>query len=757
MVKTKTHYPRCIRLLKSACVLLSLGILPIFLQPEKVVAAERITTFLGPLQISISVDSLETFAQEGKINPDLALIINRLNEPTKIKLRKILQQRFEVEPAFISRYVRLSIAERILGKIGEVVQLQPGVNGLTGMRAAAILAAADPEEGLTVINVLRHFPSQDIHLNSTLLLQLGKELGNVAKYRQVAVAEVIQQSASEAEATPIDTSQLKDLSQTGKWQVTKEAMSFKIDSPRLKDLGLSSTYELNFDLYLPQDKPQPAPLVVVVQGFGATVDTYGYVAEQLASHGYVVASIEHLGTNLAERLAFSNEELSSWITPTEFITRPLDVTHLLDELEDLVAKDPQWAARLNLNRVGVFGYSFGGYSALAIAGAEIDRSRLAAECRQKNLNTVLSFYFQCQAQYLPPINFQVRDPRIKAVFSIYPLTNPIFGPEGMSKIDIPTMILTGSQDTTVPPVQNQIHPFLWLETADKYLALLDPGTHFTTVKEEDRGIEGIPSIEIERQPDNNSPIARDYLNAMSVAFFNQHLQGLEEYTPYLTATYTQNISQSDISIHLVQSLQSEQLEIAYGKKPPIPLSADSITIAKPSREEFILEEIQRTGILKVAVRSDAKPFGYLNSNFNWTGYCASFVNSLEDYLELKLNRPGGVQVVTLPSNEKNRARLIQQGRVHLECGPNIIESKTEGVAFSQPFFPKETKLWLKSDRHNEFNADLTTNDRSSTPNYYGILLPEGDRSWQSTINSFLNSPGWKQANDRWLQHYFHLE
>ena len=712
MVKEKIHYQRFISLVKTACLFLGLGILPILLQPKPVLSAERITTFIGPLQISVDVDSLETFAQEEKINSDLALITNRLDEPTKTKLREILRQRFDIDPIFISRYARLPLVEGILNKIGRIVKLQPGLNGFIGMRAAAILAAADSEEGLTVINFLRHFPSQDIHLDAPLLLQLGEELNNLAQYSQVAVSEVIHQSQLEAEASPIDLSQLEDLSQPGTWQVTKQAISFKIDSLQNSDLGLPSSYDLNFALYLPQNNPSPAPLVIIAQGFGAPPDTYGYVAQHLASYGYAVASIEHLGTNLAERLTFPNSELSSWITPTEFVSRPLDVTHLLDKLEELVATDSQWKERLNLEQVGVFGYSFGGYSALAVAGAQINQPRLTAECNPEKLSTVLSFYFQCQAKYLPPLNFQLKDPRIKAVFSVYPLTNPIFGSEGMSKIDIPTMVVAASQDTTVPPVQNQIHPFLWLETPDKYLALLNSGTHFTTVEVENRGIEGVPSIDSQKQPDPKSKIARDYLNVMSVAFFNRHLRGLAEYAPYLTAAYTQNISTEAISINLIQSLQFQQLETAYGKKPPIALSPNPIVEVTAPQQEPILEEIKRTGVLKVAVRSDAAPFGYLNDNLTWTGYCASVINSLEDYLEIKLDRPGGVQAIALPSSLKNRYQLVQQERVHLECGPNTISSNIKDITFSQPFL---------------------------TRNLYRMLLPQSDRPWQKTINDFLGN------------------
>lgn len=700
MPDTKASHQGYLNLVTTACLFICVSIIAVFLRPKPVLSAERIVTFIGPLQLAISVDDLETFAKEGQANSDLALITNRLDEATKDQLRELLQQRFDLDPAFLYRYARLPIAEEILNKIGMVVKTSPNVNGFYGMRAAAILSAADDEKGLTVINFLRNFPSKDIYLDSDHLIQIGRDLARISPYHQAVVMEIIRQSTVEAENSPLNFSQLEDLSQPGPWQVTKQVMSFEVSSLRSINIGLASSYTLDFDLYLPQGNSDPAPLIVITQGFGATPETYGYVAEQLASFGYAVASIEHRGTNLAQRMASPNRELSGWINPTEFLSRPLDVTYILDELENLVEKDPQWAAKLNLEQIGVFGYSFGGYSALAVAGAQINQPRLSRECNQEDLNTVFSFYFQCQAQHLPPISLKVKDPRIKAVFAVYPLTNPIFGPEGIGKIDIPTMIWSSSQDNTVPPIQNQIHPFFWLKTPDRYFTLLDPGTHFSTV--EKSGLEGMPTVSTPKQPDARGAIARDYLKAMSVAFFNHHVRELEEYASYLTAAYTKDISQErDISLHLTQSLQPEQLKTAYGKKPPLPLFPDSVVADKPLRKESILEEINRTGVLKVAVRSDAKPFGYLDQNFNWTGYCAGFINSLEQHLEMEFNLPGGLQVVKLPSNLSNRYQLIQKNQVHLECGPNIISNDIEDVTFSQPFFGTGTKFLISRDVSNQ--------------------------------------------------------
>lgn len=693
-----------------------LSILPLCLKARPNLAAKRITTFIGPLQISIAVDSLKTFADRGKVNSDLGLILNRLDEPAKAEFRKLLQQRFDnISPSFISRYSRLPIAEGILHQIGEVVQPQPGINGILAMRSATISAAADKQEGLTIINVLRRFPSQNIYLDSGSLLKLGLNLRRLTKYQKVVLAEVMRQSNVEASASLVNKDSLPDLSQPGTFKVEKKAMSFRIDRPHAKDI-VSVPYDLNFELYEPQGRSTPAPLIVITQGFGATTDTYGYIAQQLASYGYAVASIEHRGTNLAERLKYPNTKLTSWITPSEFISRPLDVTYLLDKLESLVAEDLAWKNRLDLDRVGVFGYSFGGYSALAIAGAEINLPRLEAECSTEELNPVISFYFQCQAKYLAPYSSKLKDPRIKAVFSVYPLTNPIFGKSGMSAIDIPTAIIAGSNDNVSPPVQNQIHPFLWLKTADKYLALISPAGHLTTVKPEDRGIEGIPKIEETPQTDPQGEIAANYLASLSVAFFNRHLQELEEYQSYLTADYAKSISQKDINIYLTQSLQPEQLAAVYGKTPPIPLVPKPIASTKPAKEESVLAEIERTGILKVALRSDAAPISALNANYNWTGYCARTINALEHYLEIKLDRPHGIQVIKLPSDTENSNRLIKEGYVHLECGSSAIDSHTERVSAC---------------------------DRSLACNYNGMILPAGDRSWQETIDDFLNSEYWQ--------------
>jgi len=50
----------------------------------------------------------------------------------------------------------------------------------------------------------------------------------------------------------------------------------------------------------------------------------------------------------------------------------------------------------------------------------------------------------------------------------------------------------------------------------------------------------------------------------------------------------------------------------------------------PVKAETTLEEIQRTGVLKVGIRTDAIPFGYRKPNGELTGYCLDFFAALKE-------------------------------------------------------------------------------------------------------------------------------
>ena len=320
------------------------------------------------------------------------------------------------------------------------------------------------------------------------------------------------------------------------------------------------------DIYLPSTR-SPVMVIVISHGLGLDRTSFEYVAQHLASYGFAVAVPEHPGSNAQQLRSLLAGKANQVAEPNEFINRPLDVKYLLDELENRNKSDPSF--QLNLQQVGVIGQSFGGYTALALAGAELNFDQLQKDCEDLNDSWNVSLLLQCRALELPATQYNLRDERVKAAIALNPIASSVFGQAGLSQIQVPVMLVGSSADTVAPALSEQILPFTWLTTPQKYLVLLKGGTHFSTIGESDSDTDAavaIPSQVIGPDP----AIARRYVKALSAAFFQTYVAGAPDYSPYLSADYAQAISQAPFNLSLVQSLPANQLpQVLDGSIPAL--------------------------------------------------------------------------------------------------------------------------------------------------------------------------------------------
>ncbi|MGH2412763.1 MAG: alpha/beta hydrolase, partial [Microcystaceae cyanobacterium] len=499
----------------SAFFSLSLGLLAPGWQPSPAYSAEKLHLVYGPLDFSLSVSSLDTYAKTGKITKDLQFFTQFLSSENLEQFRKLLQKRFSVDQVTAYKISRTSLAEDFLRELGQVFQTHPERNGFYALRGAIVSAAANPE-GWTVVDVMQQFPTDSIIIDVDSILELKAQLEAFSSYRQAAVQAISQQANREASAPPsVDLTQLPDLRQPGPYSFSQKNITVEKEELRQTHKGLVGRYHFDVDLYIPQNVGKPAPLVVISHGFGSLKENFTQLAEHLASYGFAVAIPEHIGSDLTYRQELLQGKLSSALSPIEYLDRPLDITYLLDELEQLAAADSTWAKQIDLQATGIIGDSLGATTALSLAGAEVNTARLEQECDPERIIINLSLLLQCQARYLPPLNFQLRDPRIKAVIASHPLASGIFGPEGMGEIQIPTLIVAGSNDIITPVTSEQIHPFIWLNALNKYLLLFEPGTHFTSSE---------PSLKFQADTipkaliGDNRALGSRYFRGISVAF-----------------------------------------------------------------------------------------------------------------------------------------------------------------------------------------------------------------------------------------------
>ena len=128
-------------------------------------------------------------------------------------------------------------------------------------------------------------------------------------------------------------------------------------------------------------------------------------------------------------------------------------------------------------------------------------------------------------------------------------------------------------------------------------------------------------------------------------------------------------------------------------------------LTSPAKAEDTLEKIQRTGVLNVAIREDAAPFGYLDVNGNLQGYCLDFFALLEAKLLERLNR-NSLTIKLFKSIPSNRFDLVARDIVNLECGPNTIRSDVrENTNFSTSFFISGTQFLVKKDNSAALDRD----------------------------------------------------
>jgi len=186
----------------------------------------------------------------------------------------------------------------------------------------------------------------------------------------------------------------------------------------------------------PDSEGAPYPLVVLSHGYPGSRLMMTYLAENLASKGYVVAAVGHTDSTFENVGAFSSTLLN----------RPLDQLFVLDEMARRSGGEGFLSGLVDAERTALVGYSMGGYGALNAAGAGFSEAAVGAPFVPNGALSVR------QAG-----NFET-DPRIKAVVAFAPWGGEaalaaigvpglsFWDAAGLEGLEVPTLFVVGDQD-----------------------------------------------------------------------------------------------------------------------------------------------------------------------------------------------------------------------------------------------------------------------------------------------------------------------
>ncbi|MCX6522080.1 MAG: alpha/beta fold hydrolase [Actinobacteria bacterium] len=201
----------------------------------------------------------------------------------------------------------------------------------------------------------------------------------------------------------------------------------------------------------PEPADEPYPLVVFSHGFALSPIVYSMLVEHYASHGYIVLAPEH-------DESFDGSLTGFW---EELIDRPVDVRRTIDLAEQLTESGGPLAGLIDMDDVAVVGHSYGGYTALAAAGARFDFAAYADRCGGLAADDPLNFFCAPLANESDmaaragldevPSGLwpSLGDPRVTAAISLAGDAYP-FDQRGLAELEVPVMAMGGTVDDGTP-------------------------------------------------------------------------------------------------------------------------------------------------------------------------------------------------------------------------------------------------------------------------------------------------------------------
>jgi predicted dienelactone hydrolase len=221
------------------------------------------------------------------------------------------------------------------------------------------------------------------------------------------------------------------------------------------------------------------PLVLVSHGTGGNRQSLAWFCAGLAKSGFVVAAVDHFGNT------FDNP------IPREFVTfwqRPLDISFILTQM----LNQKTFPVKIDRRNIFAAGFSLGGYTGLALAGARLDWDALmkfieTPQGKQAvnipempGLINLLKDKDIIEAAKQAP---DLKDPRIKAVFTMAPALGPGFVSDTqMRQVHIPVFIVGAKADSMATVATNAAHYKKLLPDAGYYLTESNAG-HYVFLNE----------------------------------------------------------------------------------------------------------------------------------------------------------------------------------------------------------------------------------------------------------------------------------
>jgi len=213
--------------------------------------------------------------------------------------------------------------------------------------------------------------------------------------------------------------QLLDVPTTG-GRTTVGAAWYPCSGPQQETKVGGRTIAGTKDCLLVGDK---LPLVVISHGRSGWFGGHHSTAAALADAGFVVAAISHPGDNMSDKSRV--DDLSV------LVERPADIRRLTD----FMLETWSGASKIDRERIGVLGFSMGGYTGLVVIGGKPDFRKDLPGCEGSSFRACV----QLRNNELPA-EPPTHDARVKAAVIVDPGPSIFFPADNLKAVAVPVQL-----------------------------------------------------------------------------------------------------------------------------------------------------------------------------------------------------------------------------------------------------------------------------------------------------------------------------
>jgi predicted dienelactone hydrolase len=221
--------------------------------------------------------------------------------------------------------------------------------------------------------------------------------------------------------------------------------------------------------------PGKYPVILMSHGWGGNFMRMGWLSAGLVAKGAIVVAVNHPNSTTGD--TNNKDALNHW-------TRAQDLSAALDT----VLKDPEFAASVDVSRIFAVGFSYGGWTALSLAGVRGERDGLDRFCHDgskisSHCTDILKAGIVISDLDDVKWHASYRDKRIASVAAIDPALTQGLSAADVADLNVPVLLIgLGDDKSRLPATDTSARGSNFEALVPQaQVERIIPATHFTAL------------------------------------------------------------------------------------------------------------------------------------------------------------------------------------------------------------------------------------------------------------------------------------